>query len=125
MAADLQRYSEAYVFMDSNLFTQNASVTIEKTGSGQPIHTIGAGFAGVSQGSPVITISLENCVPSKDFEFNPDMFIRSNVIVEVGVVMASRQCVFKGFITDATYTYSVNDAAKISLKIIGRYSDFE
>jgi hypothetical protein len=122
---NLQIYSNAYVFINSNLLAQEASVTVEKKGNAVPMFTLAMGFAGLSQGAGTIEISIENAVPTSDFEFNPDLFIRTNSVVEVGIAMASRQLIVKGFLTDATYSHSVNDSSKLSMKLICRYADFE
>lgn len=123
--ANLQLYSNAYVSIDGKLLVEEASVTLEKKSGLNPVFTVAGGLAGMSQGASTIEVTVDNAVPSIDFEFNPDMYMRTGAVVEVGVVMASRQSVFKGFITDATYSHSVNDASKLSMKFLCRFSDFE
>ena len=121
----LQIYSGSFVFIDGSLLTQEFAVTLEKKNNAEPKYTLAKGFAGMSQGAAVVEVTIENAVPSADFEFSPDFFIRTNAAVEIGVVMASRQTIFKGFITDATYSHSVNDASKLSMRLLCRFEEFE
>lgn len=122
---EFQHYSNAYVFINGQLLAQEASVSIEKKSGGRPIFTLGAGLAGVSQGVELIELSIDNAVPSTDFEFNPDRWIRFGEPVEIGILMANRQSVFLGFILDATYSHAANDAAKMMMKLICRFAPFE
>lgn len=123
--ANLELYSNAYVIVNGTLWAQVASVSIEKKSGSTPQYTLHSGFAGLSQGAGVVEITIDSAVPSKDFEFNPDPQIRTGETIEIGVAMAGRQSVFKGFITDATYSHSVNDSSKLSMKMICRYGEFE
>lgn len=121
-----KHYSVAYVFIDGKLLTEEASVSLEKKSHGSaPIFTLSAGLAGVSIGVPLIELSIQNAVPTADFELCPDDKIRTGSAVEVGIVMAGRQSIFKGVITEASYSHAVNDSSKLNLKLTCRYSDFE
>lgn len=121
----LQTYSNAYVVIEGRLLTQEASVSIEKVSNSKPRNTLAKGFAGMSLGAGLAEVSVENAVPSKDFEWHPDFFLRTGQAVEVGIAMASRQTLIKGFITSVTYSHAVNDAAKMSFKLTCRLADFE
>lgn len=124
--ADLQLYSNAYVWIDGGgLLTQENSVTVEKKSGLNPVFTSVSGLAGMSQGASTAEITIENAVPMKDFEFNPDPYLRSGTPVEIHIIMANRMTVFKGFLTEATYHHSVNDASKLTLKALCRFSEFE
>lgn len=122
---DLQLYSNAYVLLNGALLTQESSVSVEKKSNSTPTYTLAMGFAGLSQGAGIIEINIENAVPSKDFEFHPDLNVRTGEPVEIGIVMAGRQTLIKGFILNASYHHSVNDASKMSMSLICRYADFE
>ncbi len=122
---NLQLYSGAFVTLDNKLLAQEASVTVEKKADLKPIYTLAAGLAGMSLGVGTAEVTIENAVPSSDFELCPDRYIRTGAIIEVGIVMAGRQSVFRGFITEATYSHSVNDASKLSMKFLCRFADFE
>lgn len=123
--ANLQLYSNAFVFIDGKLLTQENSVSLEKKSGLNPVFTTVEGLAGASQGASTVEISIDNAVPSADFEFNPDPYMQVGAVVEAKIEMANRVSVFKGFITDSTYSHSVNDASKLSMKFLGRFSNFE
>ncbi len=123
--ANLQLYSNAYVAVDGKLLTEESSISVEKKSGLNPVFTTVGGLAGATQGASTAEISIDNAIPSADFEFNPDAYMRTGAVVEVGVIMASRISVFKGFIMDATYSHSVNDSSKLSMKMLCRFSDFE
>lgn len=122
---NLQIYSNAYVSIDGAPLTNEASLTLEKKGRHQEITTLAAGFAGISLGAPVCEVTIESAIPASDFDVNPDFYLRVGEPREIGVVIAGRQTVFKGFITDATYSHSVNKEAQLHLKMLCRYADFE
>lgn len=121
----LQRYSNAYVVVDGKLLAHTVSLSIEKKNQATPIFTLASGFAGLSQGAPFAEVTIESAVPSADFDLAPDRAIRTNSVVEIGIVMAGNQTIFKGFIQSASYRYSVNDSAKLSMHMTCRYEDFE
>jgi hypothetical protein len=121
----LRIYSAAYVFVEGTLLCQEASVTLEKTSNASPMFTLGKGLAGVSQGAGLINVTVDSAVPSYDFEFSPDYFLRTGNALEIGVVMGGRQTVCKGFITDASYSHSVNDSSKLTFKLVCQLEDFE
>jgi hypothetical protein len=89
------------------------------------VTTLAAGFAGMSLGAATVEVTIESAVLSTDFEFNPDPFLRTGRTVEVAVLMANRQSVFKGFVTDATYSHSVNKESQLHMKLTCRFADFE
>lgn len=122
--ANAQLYSSAYVTIDGKLLTEETSVTVDKKSGLNPVLTVAKGFAGMSQGAAMAEISIENAVPAADFEFNPDQYMRTGAIVEVGVLMATRQTVFKGFITEGTYSHAVNKEGTLSIKITASFEDF-
>ncbi len=123
MATD--RYSNAFVTVNGRLLAEEASVTLTKNSGLNPVFTVAKGFAGMSQGAGTLEIDIESAVPSADFEFAPDAFIKSGSVIEVGVIMANRQTVAKGFIMSASYSHSVNAESKLSMKIMAGLEPFE
>lgn len=121
----LQLYSNAYVTIDGTLAANEASVVLEKKSRLQEIDTLGAGFAGMSLGAAICEVTIESAVPSSDLDLQPDLFLRTGETVEVGIVIAGRQTVFKAFITDATYSHSVNKEAQLHMKMLCRFAEFE
>lgn len=123
--ANLQLYTNARVYVDSKLLSQENSVTMEKKSGLNPVFTTVEGLAGATQGATTVEVTVENAVPSIDFELNPDPYMRTGAVVEVQLHMAGRVTTIKGFITDSTYSHSVNDSAKLSMKFLCRFEDFE
>lgn len=123
--ADLKLYSNCEVFINASLLTEEASVTVEKKSGLNPVFTVAHGLAGMTQGAATAEVTIESAVPSADFELNPDGYMLVGEVVELRVVMANRETNCKGFITDATYSHSVNDASKLSMKLLCRFSEFE
>ena len=125
MATILQLYSNAFCTLDGKILSEEASISVEKKSGLMPVYTVPKGFAGMSQGAVYCEVTIECAVPAIDFEFNPDSYMRTAQVVEVGIVMANRQTVFKGFITDATYSHSANQESKLIIKIMTQFADFE
>ena len=123
--ADSILYSNALVTFDGLLLAEEASVTINKRSGLNPVYTVAKGFAGMSQGAGTIELTIDMAVPSSDFEINPDKYMQTGKIVEIGLVMANRQTTVKMFVTDADYSHSVNQEARMSLKLIGPLQAWE
>lgn len=122
MATNL--YSIASVYINGALLAEETTVGIDRDSKAQEQYTVAKGFAGLSPGSPVTMISLDNAVPSQDFEVNPGQFIKQLQVVEVTVFAAGRTLTSKGFITSDNFGHAVNAEAKISMKFIGEYADW-
>ncbi len=123
--ADFQMYSNAFASINGTIITEETSITVDKKSGLNPVFTVARGFAGMSQGASTCEVTIENAVPSADFEVNPDRYMRIGEVVELGIIMANRQMVAKGFITDATYSHSVNQESKLSMKLMCQFADFE
>jgi hypothetical protein len=123
--ADLKLYSNAEVYINSLLLAEEASVTVEKKSGLNPVFTVAIGLAGMTQGAATAEVTIESAVPSADFEFNPDGYMQIGEVVDFRMVMASRETNCKGFITDATFAHGVNDASKLTMKLLCRFSEFE
>ena len=114
--SDPQLYTGAYAFMDGKLLSQEVSLTIDKKSGSNPIFTSVLGYAGEALGAPMMEFTIESAAPSADFEVNPDPYMKTMRMAEMGFVMSGRQMAFKAFITDATYTHAVNQESKIVIK---------
>lgn len=125
MAADLQLYANIRIELANTVLAEATSISIDKKSGMIPVFTVGSGFSGMTQGASTCEISVENAVPSADFEFSPDQYMRLGTVVDIVIEMAAKQTVVKGFITDCTYSYSINDSSKLSLKLMSRFGDFE
>jgi hypothetical protein len=123
--ADLKLYSNCSVFINGTLLAEESSVTVEKKSGLNPVFTVAIGLAGMTQGAATSEITIESAVPSADLELNPDGFMLVGSVVDFRCVMANRETNCKGFITDATYSHSVNEASKLSMKLLTRFGEFE
>jgi len=124
----LTLYANAYVYINGVLLTQESSVSVEKKSGLNMVETTHLGLAGAVQGSARVEISIDNAVPSADFELggNWDKYMITGEVVEIMILMGkSRISIHKVFVTDATYSHSVNDPSKISVKFTGRFANFE
>lgn len=118
-------YANAYLGINGTIVVQETTLSVAKKAGMNPVFTTALGFAGMSQGAPIMEVSFESAVPSADFEFNPDRYMLLGEEVDVSILMAGRQTNTKGFITEATYTHGVNQEAKLSMSIICRFERFE
>lgn len=123
--SEFQLYSNAYLTIEGTVLTQETEVSVEQKSGLIPQFTVPLGFAGMSQGAPYQEIKIENAVPSADFEVNPTRYMRTGQPVEVGVIMANRQMITKGFVTDATFQHGVNKASSLSMTLMCALKDFE
>lgn len=123
--SELKLYSNCDVFINGALLAEEASVSVNKKSGLNPVFTVQNGLAGMTQGAGTAEVSIESAVPSADFEFNPDPFMKTGEVVELRIVMANRETNCKGFITDASYAHSVNDASKLSMTLLCRFEEFE
>lgn len=123
--AESKLYSNCYVTMDSAVLSEAVSIRINKNPNLNPVSTLALGFAGITLGAAMCEVTLETAVPSADFEVNPDKFMRTGRLVELGAVMASRQMQTKMFVSGAEYGAGVNQASSLSITLIGPMSDWE
>lgn len=123
--SDLKLYSGAEFFVNGTFLAEEASVSVSKKSGLNPVFTVGNGFAGMTQGSPTIEVTVESAVPSADLEFNPDAYMLVGEVVDIRIVMANRETSVKGFVTDASYTHGVNDSSKLSMTFMCRFGEFE
>lgn len=121
----MQLYANAYVTFNGEIMAEEASVSVELKSGLNPVFTVSAGLAGMSQGAATVEISVEEAVPSAGFDINPGRYMITGEVVEVGIITAGHQAVFPCFLTDATFSHSVNDASKMSMKFTGRFAEFE
>jgi hypothetical protein len=123
--SNFQIYSNATVQLDGQLLTEEATVSIDKKSGVNPVMTQHWGFAGVSQGAQVSEVAIECAVPTTNFDFDVDAYIKSTQVVEVTIMMANQKTVCQGFITDCTYSHSVNKEAQMHIKIMCNFQAFE
>jgi len=119
-----QLYTIAEVFVDGKKLMEEASVKVTRDTKAQPVNTVARGFAGMSQGSRELQISVESAVPSTDFEMNPAQYMNTTKAVTLTIRAAGRSLSSQGFITKDDFSHSVNSEAKLSFEFMGEYADW-
>lgn len=125
MAGNLQNYTLVHAYVDGSLLTQASSVSIARKSAAQPVNTIVEGFAGMSPGSPMMEISIENAVPSADFELNPGLGIQRLTVYEFTFFAAGRTLTTKGYVTDDNFSGAVDTPSKLAMTIMAQFADWE
>lgn len=125
MATNLQLYTLAYVTINGSLLTEEGSVSVKRSTGASIVETVSKGFSGVSPGSEMCTIEIDNAVPSADFELDPGPFMKSLSVVEVGLIAAGKAAVSKGFILEDTFSHSTGSASKLSFSFTGQFPEWQ
>ena len=138
--AQLQIYSKGYVYLNGNLFVENASVKMARNAGLLPVKTTYKGFAGVVQGSPMITIDIEEAVPVAGFELNSQVgqfeggasqgggsAVPNSApsIVNLRLVCAGQSLSSDGFIMTDDISYAENGETKLNFHFEGEWSDWQ
>lgn len=125
-----QQYTKATVRCvtpDKGLKTlaENVSVTVDHTTNSQPVSTI-FGYRGESPGAAMTEISVDEAVPSVEFDLDPLPYMQDllpivfQIYTDGGLV-----CSFEGIIISSNFQWAVNSAAKLSFKARGSFSTWE
>jgi hypothetical protein len=123
--SNVQLYTLAYCTADGKLLTEEASLTVNRATNSQAVNTVAKGYAGESPGAPTVEIQVTNAVPAADFELNAGPFMKSLKAVEMGVIVAGKQLVAKGFIIADSFKHSVNSESNYDFTFRGGFEDFE
>jgi len=124
----LEIYTLAVAYLDGALLTEESGITVDRDARMQEINTVAKGFAGMSPGSPIVRIDLENGVPARDFELNPGKFFINPgdiQIVQLTIFAASRSLTTNGFILKDNFHHAVNAEARLSFNFIGEPADWK
>lgn len=118
--ANLQQYAKATLYWNGSPLAEEASVTIKRASNAQIVKTVAKGFAGMSQGAPMVNISVSNAVPSAGFEMDPGDFIMQNLVGQLTVVLGdySLSLTANGFITDDNFSHAVDTASKLDFDFV-------
>ncbi len=123
--ANLERYTKATVYLNSKLLSEESSVTIKRSTGSQPVKTTAKGYAGESPGAPMCEITVENAVPSADFELDPGQFMLDLENVELTVFAAGRTATSKGFIYEDNFSHAVENQSKLSFSMRGQFPTWD
>jgi hypothetical protein len=119
-----QLYSLIYVSVNGALLTEEGSVDIKRMNDAQVIKTVAKGFAGMSPGAPMCEVDITSAIPSADFEFDPGPAMLSLSPVEIGLQVAGKVGVAKGFIVEQSLRHAVDSPSSMSIRAICQFPEF-
>lgn len=117
-------YTNAVVYLDGAILAEAQSIKVDRETGSQETNTIVKGWAGVTPGASKTKVSVENAVPSADFEVDPGRFMKTNKEVELTIFCAGRTLTSKGVILSDSFNYSVGQDAKLSFEFVGPYAEW-
>lgn len=117
-------YALCEVYLDGAKATEETSVKLNADSKAQVIDTVAKGFAGVSPGSKMITITVDNAVPSAGFEFDPSSHVGTLKVVELTLFAAGQTLTTKGFITSYSFQHSANSPSSLSFEFVGEFAEW-
>jgi len=126
--SNFSRYAKFWVTYEGTLQSEEASVTINRDPSLQRVDTVAKGFAGVSQGSPSISITVDAGIPAAGFEIKrigQDMLFANVVVLTIINPTSGEQLITKGFIMSDSSSHAVNSEAKTSYTALCEWADWE
>jgi hypothetical protein len=107
------------VYLNGAKMLEETSVKISRDTKAQVIETVARGFAGVSPGARMMTVSVEAAVPSADFEVNPGKFMTGLQVVELTIFAAGRTLTSKGFFLSDNFSHATNSPSGLSFDFTG------
>ncbi len=119
-----QQYTQVESYINGKKLAENMSVKLSRTTKAQVVETIARGFAGVSIGARSISVTLENGVPSADFELDPGAFMKNLTVVELTLFAAGRTLTSRGFIIEDDFSGSVNSPSGLSFSFVGEFAEW-
>jgi hypothetical protein len=122
--ANLQKYTKATVYWNGTLLSEESSVTVKRMSGAQPVKTTAKGFAGMSPGAPMMTVSVENAVPTADFELDPGAVMENLDDGELTIFAAGRTITSKGFITEDNFSHAFESQSKLSFEFTGQFANW-
>lgn len=119
-----QLYTLCEVYVDGSKLTEETSVKLSVTSKAQVVETVARGFAGLSPGAKMISISIENAAPSATLEYDPSAAVGELRVVELTLYASNKTLTSKGFITDYEFGHSVNSPSSLSLSFVGEFAEW-
>lgn len=118
-------YTNATVYLDSALLSEQTSVTIKWSSGSTPVKTAGRGYSGESPGSAMCEITISAFVPADYFEYNPGVDIQLLAEKELTIFAGGSTLTSKGFIVEASFAKATDSEAKLDFSFRGGYASFE
>jgi len=125
-AADPQLYTPLNIAIGGAIIAEATSIQFSRTLNAQQVNTIAKGLAGITPGARMLTFTVQNAVPSADFELDAGAVIEAGTIVDVVMIgPGGKQMVCKGFITEDSGSYQVNGNTEYSFSGFASLSKFQ
>lgn len=124
MSSNLQLYTSATIRIDGKSLTESSSISINRASNAKESNTTQKGFAGMTAGAANLEISVDNAVPSLDFELNPSAFMFENRVVEFIITAAGRTLITYGFIVSDSFSQSVDSSTKLTFTAKCQYASW-
>jgi hypothetical protein len=101
------------------LLAEEQEIDFSRTAYAQQVDTVIKGFAGMSPGSPMLEIDVNNAAPTGGFEFDAGPYIASLTVVPVQLIGPGGK-VIKGdaFITHDNGRHGVNQQMRYNFRMI-------
>lgn len=119
-----QLYTQCEVYLDGAKLTEETGVKLGRTTKAQLVETVARGFAGMSPGAKMITVSVDNAAPAASLEVDPGTYMTGLRVAELTLFAAGKTLTSKGFITDDSFSHSVNTPSAISFEFIGEWAEW-
>lgn len=112
-------YSILVGVVGGTLLAQEQEIDFSRTANAQQVDTVLLGFAGMSPGSPMLEVDVNNAAPQGGFEFDAGPYILSLQTVSVQVIGPGGK-VMKGdaFIIADNGRHGVNQQMKYNFRMI-------
>jgi hypothetical protein len=121
----LQQYTTGSFYVNGTLLSEATSVTITRNTNANKVYTIAKGFSGLSLGNREIEGSVENVVPSADFELDVGDFMASLETVKFDIFVGGRTMTIEGFILQDTIHFSAGATSGLSFSFVAPFGNFE
>jgi len=121
----LEIYTLATVVINGAVLSEEARVTIDRRSNAQQVNTVAKGYAGDSPGAAMMTISVDNAVPSEDFEFDPGPYMLTLKPVEIKIFAAGRSLKTDGRITDDNFSHAVDSNSNLRFDARCKFANWE
>lgn len=119
-----QVYTNVEIYVDGAKSLEAQTVKITRDSKAQDIETLSRGWAGMSPGAKMLTIAVENAVPSASIEVDSGPFLSTLKVVELTIFAAGKTLTTKGFIHSDSFSGAVNAPSGLSFEFKGEYADW-
>jgi hypothetical protein len=72
----------------------------------------------------MMTVSVENAVPTADFELDPGAVMENLDDGELTIFAAGRTITSKGFITEDNFSHAFESQSKLSFEFTGQFANW-